>query len=87
MKNFETFYEPQTAIYLKEIIQPPIRSKLPTFLQQKFSNGDLQEYTDICFPSAPRMQFLCVQKWCSAIFFSDTNQKHVFGSVVGVYFL
>ena len=55
VKNFKTFYESQTAICLKEIIQPP-----PDFLEQNFSNRDLQEYTDIWFPSAPRMQFLGV---------------------------
>ena len=29
-----------------------------TSMEQTFSNGDLQEYTDICFPNSPRMQFL-----------------------------
>ena len=87
MENFKTFYESQAAIRLKEIIQPPTRQKLPTSPEQIFDNGDLQEYRDICCPSAPRMRFLGVLKWCSANVFSGTNQEHVFGCVEGVYFL
>ena len=49
MKNFKTFYESQTAICLNEILQPPTKQKLPTSLEQKFLNGDSQEYTNICF--------------------------------------
>ena len=30
---------------------------------------DLQDYTDICFPSAPRIKLLGVYELCSAIFF------------------
>ena len=45
---------------------------------QKFSYRYVQKYTDICFQNAPRMQFLGVQKLCSADVFSDTTQKHVF---------
>ena len=36
----------------------------------------MQKYTDICFQTASRMQFLGVKKWCSATVFSDTKQKH-----------
>ena len=55
MKNFKTFYESEAAICLKEIIQSTMRSKVPTFLEQKVSNGDLQVCKDICFPSPPRI--------------------------------
>ena len=77
MKNCKTFYEVHTANRLKEIIQfppnaPPILPdkiliRLWT-LEQKFSYGDIQKYTELCFPSASRMQFLSV-KICSANFF------------------
>ena len=45
---------------------------------QKFSYRYVQKYRDICFRNAPGMQFLGVQKLCSADIFSDTTQKHVF---------
>ena len=63
MKNFKTFYENQIVNCLEEIITlPPTRTKkkLPTSREQTFSYEDMQEYTDICFPSALRMQFLCI---------------------------
>ena len=62
MKNFKTFYEVQTASHPKEIIQPPhqpppppplpIRQKLTTSLEQRFSYRDTQNYIDISFQSA-----------------------------------
>ena len=42
-------FESQTAICLREIIQPPTKYKLSASLEQKSSNRDLQEYTNICF--------------------------------------
>ena len=57
MKNFKTFYKPQAASCLKEVVQSPTREKLLTLVEQKFYYGDLQEYTDICFPSSSRIQF------------------------------
>ena len=69
------------------MIQPPTRKKLPTSLEQKYSYGDLQEYTDNCFPSASRMQLLGVYKCCSVNSFSDTNQKHVCWKIHKVSFL
>ena len=68
LKIFKTLYEPQTAICQKGIIQPPYRPPPPNKSQikasyvseTKFLNKDLQEYTDICFRSAPRIQFLGV---------------------------
>ena len=54
MKNFKTFYQDETAIRLKEIIQPAHQ------LKAFYVSGDIQEYTDICFPSDSRMQFLDV---------------------------
>ena len=103
MKNCKTFYEAQTASCLKEIIQPPpdsqptpIRQNLTTSLEEKFSYGDIQKYTDICFQSTTRMQFFGVKKWCSLSVCSDTKQKHacwkickvrkVFDCVGGVYY-
>ena len=52
MENDKTFYEAQTASSLNEVIQ------LPWSLEQKFLYGDIQEYSDVCFPSASRMQYL-----------------------------
>ena len=52
MENDKTFYEAQTASSLNEIIQ------FPRSVEQKFLYGDIQEYSDVCFPSASRMQFL-----------------------------
>ena len=58
------------------------------------SYGDIQDYTDIYFPSASRMQYLGRQEyssWASRYgaghIFSDIKQKHVwwvFGCVAGV---
>ena len=103
MKNCKTFYEPQRVSCLEEIIQPP--SNLQPITHQiksyhvfgtKFSYGDIQKYTDICFQSATRMQFFGVKKWCSPNVFSDTKQKHVcwkickvrkvFDCVAGAYY-
>ena len=74
MKNFKTFYNSQT---LKEIIRPPLLHKHFLLLWKKNYLGDLQEYTDSCFPSASRMPFLDVWKWCSAIFFL-TPTRNIF---------
>ena len=60
MKHFKIFYEVRTASLLNNIIQPSARYKLSVSLELKFSYGDLQEYTYICFPSALRMHFLDV---------------------------
>ena len=81
-KNCKTFYEAQTASCSKEIFQAPpnplsTRLNLATSLEQKFSDRYIQKYTDICFQSASRMQFLGVQKWRSANVFSKTKQKYV----------
>ena len=81
MKNCKVFYEASAATHLKEIIQlppnpPPTRLNLTKSLEQNFSYGDIQKYTDICFQSASRMQFWSVKKWCSANVFSDIKQKH-----------
>ena len=51
------------------------RQNLITSLEQKFSYRDIQQYTDICFQSAPRMQFLGVKKWCNTIFFLTANRN------------
>ena len=44
---------------------------------KKNSYGDIQKYTDICFQSTSKMQFLGVNKRCSANVFSNTKQNHV----------
>ena len=74
MKNLKTFYNSQT---LKEIIQRPLPHKNFLLLRKKNYLIDLQEYTDLRFPSASRMQFLDVWKWCSAIFFL-TPTRNIF---------
>ena len=55
MKNLKTIYNSQT---LKEIIQLPLPHKNFLLLRKKNYLRDLQEYTDLLFPSALRMQFL-----------------------------
>ena len=61
MKNFKTIYEAKTASRLKEVIEPPTtKKKIVASLEQKFSEGDLQEYMDVRSPSAWRMQLLRV---------------------------
>ena len=72
MKNCKKFYEAYAASRLKEVIQPS-----PTHPPPDRPYRDIQKYTDICFQSASRMQFLGVKKWCSANVFSDTKQKHL----------
>ena len=74
MKNCKTLCEAQTSSRFKETIQPPPthphQIKLITSLEQKFSYGDIKKYRD-------KNAVLGVKKWCSAIVFSDTKQKHV----------
>ena len=82
-KILKTFYEAQTMSRLKEINQTNTRYKSPTSLKQKFSYRVVQEYTDICFPSASRMQFLSFQKWCSAnVFFLSSTRNMCPGKFV-----
>ena len=89
MKIFKTYCEVKTVSYLTSLVEQKL---LTSLVEQKFSYEDLQEYRDICFPRASRMQFSAIQKWLSAKVLSDTNQKQVckvrkiFGCVVGVYF-
>ena len=81
MKNWKIFYETQRASRLKEIIKPlpyPPPTNLTTFLEQKLSYRDIQQYIDIWFESASRMQFLEVKKWSNANVFSDTKQENVY---------
>ena len=61
----------------------PLKSKsyLVQILVQKFPYRVIQRFTGICIQIASRMQFLCVNKWCSANVFSDTKQKYVFWKV------
>ena len=55
---------------------PPPPDKIFNVSGTKFSYGDIQKYTNICFKSTLRMQFLGFKKWCSANY-SDTKQKNV----------
>ena len=73
MKNLKTFYNSQT---LKEIIQLPLPHKNFLLLRKKNYLRDLQEYIDLRFPSALKMQFLEV---CVV--------SNVFCCVAGVCFL
>ena len=79
MKNCKTFYKTQTAATLRKLFRLPpnplIRLNLTTSLEQTFSYGDIQKYTDICLQSASIMQLLSVKY--SANVFCDTKQKHV----------
>ena len=50
IQKFKTFYKSQAAICLMEIIQPSHQIKAPYV-----SWTNAQEYTDMCFPSAPRI--------------------------------
>ena len=45
---------------------PPPTDKMLLPLEQKFSYGDIQRYTDICFQSTLKMLFLDIKKGCSA---------------------
>ena len=101
-KNCKKFCKVQTASRLKEVIHPPLLNLNPHQIKPyymsvtNFSNRDIKKYTNICFQSASRVQFLGVKKYCSANIFSDTKQKHVywkickarnvFGSVAQVYY-
>ena len=68
IKNCKHFTRPK---------QQAASMKLSTSLEQNFSEGIIQKYSDICFQSTSRMQFLGVKKCCSANVFSDTKQKDV----------
>ena len=89
MKNCKTFYETQTAIRLKEIIQPPPLPPQPHQIKfyyvsgTKFSYGEIQKYIDICFQSASRMQFLGVKKH---VCWKICKVRMVFGCVAGAYY-
>ena len=62
-KNCKTFYEVETASLITEISQPlhqpsPNRIKSYYASGKKFSYGDIQKYSDICFQSAARTAVL-----------------------------
>ena len=42
-------------------------------LEQKFSDEDIEKYTDIFHQSASRMRLLGVKKWCCANVLSDNK--------------
>ena len=78
VKHFTRSKQQATLKKLCSLPRPtPTIKKLVPSLEEKFSDGDIQKYTDIyaCFQSASRMQFWGVKKWCSANLFSDTKQK------------
>ena len=66
MSNCKTFYEAQAASRVKEIVQirppvpPPHQIKAYYVSGTKIFLRSIQKYTDICFESASRMQFLLV---------------------------
>ena len=60
---------------------------LLTSLEQTLLNGDLQEYTDICFPSASENAVLRRLEMVQGNCFFDTKRKHVFDRVAALYFL
>ena len=71
-------HEAQTARKSKEIITPsttptPLDKILLPLWNKNFDNyiyKNIQKYTEICFQSASKMQFLGVKKWRSAnVFF------------------
>ena len=72
---------PKQRAALKKFFRlPPTHSPPDKILLRLWSKNfliDIQKYTDICFQSASRMQFLGVQKWRSANVFSKTKQKYV----------
>ena len=37
-------------------------------MEQQFSYRDMQKYTDVCFQSTARIQFLGIKKWCKKFF-------------------
>ena len=84
MKNCKTFYEAQTASRLMEIVQPPSKPT-PNQIKSYYDFGTkffFRRYTEICFQSASRVEFLSVKKSCSANVFPHTKEKHVFGKFV-----
>ena len=79
MKNY---MRPKPQAALRKLFSLPSIHSSPDKILLRLWNknilADIQKHTDICFQSASRMQFLGVQKWCSANVFSDTKQeKHV----------
>ena len=111
MKNCKTFARSKQRPTLRKLFSlspspiPHLPPPYPTHthqikpyllrLEQKFYYGDIKKYTDICFQSASKMQFLGVKKWYSANIFSGTKQKHVcwkickvkiFGCFAGAYY-
>ena len=56
--------------------------KLPTSLEKKFPNGDLQEYTETWFPSASRMQLLGGLEVVQCKFFFLTLTRNMFVAVL-----
>ena len=61
MKNFKTSFRPKKLATWRKLFIPHQR-KASYLSGKKISNGDLCEYTEICFPSPLAMQFLSVYK-------------------------
>ena len=51
-------------------------------LEQKSSHGDIEIYTDICFQSASRMQFMGINKSKSTNVFLTPNRNMLAGKFV-----
>ena len=84
-ENFKTFWESQTASCLKEIIQPPPDKN---FLCLWNKNSPTEIYRNMQ-TSAFQLLRECSSWACRngavQMFFSDTNQKHVFGCIADVH--
>ena len=56
-------------------LQPTPHQINATSLQQVFSYGDIQKYTEISFQNASTKQFMRVKKWRRANFFLTINRN------------
>ena len=77
MKNCKHFARPKQRTTLRKLfsLPPPLipPDKCYCVFETNIFVGRYNKYTDVCFQSASRMQFLCVRKWYSENIFSDTK--------------
>ena len=82
MENCQALYEAQTAIHLKEVIQPPPNpppsdKTLPRLWSNNFLTEIYRNINTCAIKVLQECGLLGVKKWCSVNAFSGTKQKHV----------
>ena len=72
---------------MKEIIQPTLDINFLRLWNKNFQTVIYRNIQTFAFKVLQECNYWASRNSAVQMFFSDTNQKHVFDSVAGVYFL